>query len=158
MAPWRVAGEFVGDIREGSILPGSASQRLGAPADRQYRLDGDSQEAQYSARGHKRLSLSEQEDSRPHDLMLCLQTGKTLNDPNRMKFDTDQLYVKSTEEIAARLCGISRGRENTCRIADQCDLELAFNKTYLAAIQCAGRLHARNLSWSNWRWRDLRPD
>ena len=30
--------------------------------------------------------------------MLCLQTGKTINDPNRMKFDTDQLYVKSTEQ------------------------------------------------------------
>ncbi|MFI5247487.1 MAG: PHP domain-containing protein, partial [Nitrospirales bacterium] len=39
------------------------------------------------------------EDFRPHELMLCLQTGKTISDPNRMKFDTDQLYVKSTEEV-----------------------------------------------------------
>ncbi|MDR4485153.1 MAG: hypothetical protein R3B95_18450 [Nitrospirales bacterium] len=41
-------------------------------------------------------------DARPHEIMLCLQTGKTLKDPNRMKFDTDQLYVKSTEEMRSR--------------------------------------------------------
>ena len=58
---------------------------------------------------HKKLNIPlvgtndchylKKDDARPHDVMLCLQTGKTLNDPNRMKFDTDQLYVKSTEEM-----------------------------------------------------------
>ena len=71
------------------------------------------------------------EDSRPHDLMLCLQTGKTISDPNRLKFDTDQLYVKSTEEIAPAFVEFPNAVMNTCRIADHCDLQLALNKTYL---------------------------
>jgi DNA polymerase III subunit alpha len=71
------------------------------------------------------------EDSRPHELMLCLQTGKTLSDPARMKFDTDQLYVKSTEEIAPAFAEFPGAVTNTCRIADQCELQLALNKTHL---------------------------
>ncbi|HEU4684325.1 MAG TPA: DNA polymerase III subunit alpha [Nitrospira sp.] len=71
------------------------------------------------------------EDSRPHELMLCLQTGKTISDPNRMKFDTDQLYVKSTDEIAPAFAEFPEAVSNTCRIADHCDLELPLNKTYL---------------------------
>ena len=71
------------------------------------------------------------EDARPHELMLCLQTGKTLSDPARMKFDTDQLYVKSTEEIASAFAEFPGAVANTCRIADHCELELALNKTHL---------------------------
>jgi DNA polymerase-3 subunit alpha len=71
------------------------------------------------------------EDARPHDLMLCLQTGKTISDPNRMKFDTDQLYVKSTEEIVPAFAEFPGAVANTCRIADHCELELALNKTHL---------------------------
>ena len=71
------------------------------------------------------------EDFRPHELMLCLQTGKTISDPNRMKFDTDQLYVKSTEEVTAAFIEFPEAVNNTCRIADNCDLQLTLNKTYL---------------------------
>jgi len=71
------------------------------------------------------------EDARPHELMLCLQTGKTLSDPARMKFDTDQLYVKSTEEIAPAFSEFPGAVSNTRRIADSCELELALNKTHL---------------------------
>ncbi|WP_455377950.1 DNA polymerase III subunit alpha [Petrachloros mirabilis] len=71
------------------------------------------------------------EDSRPHELMLCLQTGKTISDPNRMKFDTDQLYVKSTEELIPAFAEFPGAVTNTCRIADHCELQLALNKTHL---------------------------
>jgi DNA polymerase III subunit alpha len=71
------------------------------------------------------------EDFRPHELMLCLQTGKTISDPHRMKFDTDQLYVKSTEEVSAAFIEFPHAVSNTCRIADNCDLQLSLNKTYL---------------------------
>ncbi|MGH7167755.1 MAG: DNA polymerase III subunit alpha, partial [Nitrospiraceae bacterium] len=71
------------------------------------------------------------EDARPHDVMLCLQTGKTLNDPNRLRFDTDQLYVKSTDEMVAEFAELPEAVRNTCRIAEQCDLKLAFNTSYL---------------------------
>jgi len=90
---------------------------------------------------HKRLGIPlagtndchylKKDDARPHELMLCLQTGKTLSDPARMKFDTDQLYVKSTEEIAPAFAEFPGAVSNTCRIADHCDLELALNKTHL---------------------------
>ncbi len=75
------------------------------------------------------------EDARPHDVMLCLQTGKTLNDPNRLRFDTDQLYVKSTEEMVTEFAELPEAVGNTCRVADQCDLNLAFNQSYLPHYQ-----------------------
>ncbi|MBI3603576.1 MAG: DNA polymerase III subunit alpha, partial [Nitrospirae bacterium] len=71
------------------------------------------------------------EDVRPHDVMLCLQTGKTINEPNRLKFDTDQLYVKSTDEMTAEFAELPDAIRNTCRIADECDLDLTLNKPYL---------------------------
>ncbi|MCS6897551.1 MAG: DNA polymerase III subunit alpha, partial [Nitrospira sp.] len=90
---------------------------------------------------HKKLNIPlvatndchylKKEDARPHDLMLCLQTGKTISDPNRLKFDTDQLYVKSTEEIAAEFKELPEAVANTVRIAEACNLELALNRTHL---------------------------
>ncbi len=71
------------------------------------------------------------EDARPHEIMLCLQTGKTLKDTNRMKFDTDQLYVKSTEEMVAEFSELPDAILNTSRITEQCNLELSFGSTFL---------------------------
>ncbi len=70
-------------------------------------------------------------DARPHEIMLCLQTGKTLKDPNRMKFDTDQLYVKSTEEMVAEFAEFPRAVLHTTQVAEQCNLSLEFGATYL---------------------------
>jgi DNA polymerase III subunit alpha len=70
-------------------------------------------------------------DARPHEIMLCLQTGKTLKDPNRMKFDTDQLYVKSTDEMVYDFAELPMAVLNTCHVAEQCNLELEFGHTYL---------------------------
>lgn len=75
------------------------------------------------------------EDARPHDVMLCLQTGKTLKDSNRMRFDTDQLYVKSTDEMVAAFNELPTAVLNTCQIAEQCDLQLSFDKSYLPHYQ-----------------------
>ena len=75
------------------------------------------------------------EDARPHDVMLCLQTGKTMNEANRLRFDTDQLYVKSSDEMIGEFAELPDAVENTCRIADQCDLKLSFNTSYLPQYQ-----------------------
>jgi len=75
------------------------------------------------------------EDARPHDLMLCLQTGKTINDPNRLRFHTDQLYVKSSEEMVAAFAELPHAIRNTARIADDCELALAFNESHLPQYQ-----------------------
>ena len=90
---------------------------------------------------HKKLGLPlvgtndchylKKEDSRPHEIMLCLQTGKTLKDPNRMRFDTDQLYVKSTEEMVDAFVELPSAVLHTCQIAEQCDLKLSFDQSYL---------------------------
>ena len=75
------------------------------------------------------------EDARPHEIMLCLQTGKTLKDPNRMRFDTNQLYVKSTEEMVAEFAELPSAVLNTCQVAEQCDVKLSFGSTYLPHYQ-----------------------
>ena len=64
------------------------------------------------------------EDSAAHEALLCIQTGKTLADPKRWKFETDQLYVKSPEEMAAAFADIPEAVSNTLEIAKRCDVEL----------------------------------
>ena len=75
------------------------------------------------------------EDARPHEIMLCLQTGKTLSDTNRLKFDTDQLYVKSTEEMIAEFSELPEAVLNTCRIAEQCSPDLNYGTLSLPHYQ-----------------------
>ena len=75
------------------------------------------------------------EDARPHEIMLCLQTGKTLKDPNRMRFDTNQLYVKSTEEMIQEFVELPTAISNTCKIAEQCDINFSFGTSYLPHYQ-----------------------
>jgi DNA polymerase-3 subunit alpha len=71
------------------------------------------------------------EDAKPHDVMLCLQTGKTITDANRLRFDTNQLYVKSSEDMAAAFSEAPEAVLNTCRIAEACDLTLDFQTSHL---------------------------
>jgi len=71
------------------------------------------------------------EDARAHDELLCIQTGKTVKDPNRLKFSTDELYVKSPEEMAELFADQPEAVANTLKIAERCNLELSFGQTYL---------------------------
>ena len=66
-----------------------------------------------------------------HDILLCLQTGKTVTDPNRMRFQTDQLYVKSTDEMLAAFHEWPEAVWNTARVAEMCELAFTFGKSYL---------------------------
>ena len=75
------------------------------------------------------------EDAHPHEIMLCLQTGKTLKDPNRMRFDTNQLYVKSTEEMIKEFVELPTAILNTCKIAEQCDINFSFGTPHLPHYQ-----------------------
>ena len=70
-------------------------------------------------------------DARVHDILLCLQTGKTVTDPNRLRFNTDQLYVKSTEEMLAAFHEWPEAVWNTSRVAELCDLSFTFGKSHL---------------------------
>jgi DNA polymerase III subunit alpha len=63
-------------------------------------------------------------DARAHEILLCIQTGKTVLDDKRMKFHTDQLYFKSPDEMFLEFAEVPDALQNTLRIADQCDLEI----------------------------------
>ncbi len=70
-------------------------------------------------------------DARAHDILLCLQTGKTLHDPHRMRFNTQELYFKSGEEMARLFGELPQALTNTRRIAERCDLHLSFDQFHL---------------------------
>lgn len=71
------------------------------------------------------------EDSVFHDILLCIQTGKKIQDEDRMKFETDQLYIKSPEEMYQDFGNIKEAMDNTVKIAEKCNLELEFGNTKL---------------------------
>ncbi len=65
-------------------------------------------------------------DSAAQDLLVCVQTNTTLNDPSRMKSDSTQLYLKSAEEMERLFGSIPEAMTNTMRIAEMCNLDLGF--------------------------------
>ncbi len=71
------------------------------------------------------------EDAESQDVLLCVQTGKTIDDPKRMKFDSQQYYLKSAEEMAALFSEVPEALKNTMRIAEMCDVKLTFGQTLL---------------------------
>ena len=71
------------------------------------------------------------EDAKPHDILLCIQTGKKLSDENRMRYDGGQYYVKSEEEMLRLFPYAKQALENTQKIADRCHVENEFRVTKL---------------------------
>ncbi|MBQ6968179.1 MAG: DNA polymerase III subunit alpha, partial [Lachnospiraceae bacterium] len=67
------------------------------------------------------------EDVEPHDILLCLQTGKKLSDTDRMRYEGGQYYVKSEDEMRALFSYIPEAVDNTQRIADRCHVEIKFH-------------------------------
>ncbi len=68
------------------------------------------------------------EDAQPHDILLCLQTGKKLADEDRMRYEGGQYYVKSEEEMKGLFPYAWEAVENTQRIADRCHVNIEFGK------------------------------
>lgn len=66
------------------------------------------------------------EDEKPHDILLCIQTGKKLDDENRMRYEGGQYYVKSEEEMRSLFPYAQEAIENTQKIADRCHVEIEF--------------------------------
>lgn len=71
------------------------------------------------------------EDAEPHDVLLCLQTGKKLSDEDRMRYEGGQYYVKSPEEMARLFPNMLEALENTHKIAERCHVEIEFGVTKL---------------------------
>ncbi len=70
------------------------------------------------------------DDVEAHDVLCCISTRSRVDEENRFKFETDQFYLKSAEEMAAALPEYPEALENTVRIAEMCDLEFDFTKRY----------------------------
>ena len=68
------------------------------------------------------------EDHQAHEVLMCIQTGKKLEDTNRMHLSTDQFYVKSPEEMYEQFKGLEGALENTELIARQCDVSIEMGK------------------------------
>ena len=85
------------------------------------------------------------EDEKPHDILLCIQTGKKLEDENRMRYEGGQYYVKSEEEMKALFPYALQAIENTQKIADRCHVEIEFGVTKLPKYDVPG-------GYSSWEY------
>ena len=76
------------------------------------------------------------EDSELQDVLMCIQMGKTVDDPNRMRFETEEFYLKSEEEMAQLFPQVPEAIENTAKIAERCQVEFVFNQYHLPQFHC----------------------
>ena len=74
------------------------------------------------------------EDSKMHHVLICIQTGRTVEDEGTLEFGSEEFYLKSQEEMAALFPDVPEAIENTGKIADRCNVELEFGKTKLPAF------------------------
>lgn len=98
------------------------------------------------------------EDAEMQDTLMCIQMGKTVDDPNRMKMETDTLYVKSEAEMAALFPEWPEAISNTLKIADMCNLEFEFGKYHLPEFKLPEGwsdpvAYFEHLCWEGFAWR-----
>ena len=75
------------------------------------------------------------EDAEAHDVLLCIQTGKTLDDENRMRYEPRNFYLRSEAEMAERFSDYEGALENTVKIAELCGMDFTFGKYHLPEFQ-----------------------
>ncbi|SHI18467.1 DNA polymerase III subunit alpha [Sporanaerobacter acetigenes] len=71
------------------------------------------------------------EDAKVHDVLLCIQTGKTVDEEDRMKFPTDEFYLKSYEEMSELFKGVEEAIDNTVLIGERCNVNIDFGTLHL---------------------------
>lgn len=77
----------------------------------------------------------QKEDALAQDVLMCIQTGKTMDEENRMKFESSEFYLKSPEEMASLFSYIPEALENTIRIAESCNVTLDFGTIHLPSFR-----------------------
>ena len=92
------------------------------------------------------------QDAAAHDVLLCIQTGKTVDDVKRMKMETDQLHFRSAEEMKACFENFPGAIANTLAVAERCNLQLDFGKPLLPAFplppgETSDEDYLRKLTW-----------
>ncbi|MCI8537582.1 MAG: DNA polymerase III subunit alpha [Oscillospiraceae bacterium] len=81
-------------------------------------------------------------DAGTQDVLMCIQTGKTVDEPNRMRFETQEFYVKSEAEMAELFPEWPEAISNTAKIAERCNVEFEFGKYHLPEFQCPAGYNA----------------
>ncbi len=81
--------------------------------------------------GTNDLHYPTREDARAHEVLLCIQTGKTIKDKDRWRFSTDQFYFKSAEEMKQVFADLPEAVKNTIAVAERCNLQLQFGQPHL---------------------------
>ncbi len=84
-----------------------------------------------------------QGDHRPHDILLCIGTGKTVNDRERLRYHGDQFFLKTPDEMAAIFKDVPGALANTMRIAERCRVNLDSSENYLPNFDVPVPVHAR---------------
>ena len=77
------------------------------------------------------VHYTRREEAGIHDVLLCIQTGKTVTEPNRLRMDGDTYYMRDAREMAALFPDVPEALSNTLRVAEMCDLELEFGRYHL---------------------------
>jgi DNA polymerase-3 subunit alpha len=98
------------------------------------------------------------EDAAMQDTLMCIQMGKTVDDPTRLKMETDSLYVKSEAEMAALFPEWPEAVSNTVKIAEACNLEFEFGKYHLPEFKLPDGwadpvTYFEHLCWKGFAWR-----
>ncbi len=110
------------------------------------------------------------EDAAVHDVLLCIQTGKTVDEPNRMKFSTSEFYLKSPAEMADIFFDYPEALANTAQIAERCNVQLDLGKLHMPQYQipdhtspadylerfCREGIAGREMAWNEAREERLR--
>ncbi len=81
----------------------------------------------------------EREDAEAHDTLLCIQTGKSVDDPGRLRFSSNEFFLKSREEMEKSLGGFSEALDNTVEVARRCTFEMAFGEYKYPVFQTDDR-------------------
>ena len=81
----------------------------------------------------------------PHDVLICLQTGKDRDDPKRLRYTTDQIYFKSPDEMAQAFADYSEALSNTVDVANKCNLDLGERVTLLPKFEIPETARAETL-------------
>ena len=91
-------------------------------------------------------------DAKPHDVLLCIQQQKLQSDPKRLRFDSEEFYLKSAEQMRALFAELPEACDNTLAIAESVDLELIYgdaaapeDRYHLPRFEVAGRTDARGV-------------
>lgn len=83
------------------------------------------------------------EDATAHDILLCIQTSKTVSDPDRMRYEGGQFFLKSEDEMRALFPYAPEAIENTGKIANMCNVEIKFGETKLPEYQVPNNMSAK---------------